>query len=482
MESFIRKLTTKNIKWIILDSIIIVLSLFQTTLLIINACGDVVNLGNIIFYINYILIACVIASLVIRGRTEHFLAIIFFLCFFIFLMGQKLFMAEKNVFLTFARTELNHAEYNVFLSIIFIGIVVTYFAYLFACGNNSKRNNIVNIKDYSSYYPIIRLFYLITLPCAVYMQLKIVIVRSALSYTDSYLTNVDVPAIIKIGYYLFSSISLLYLALKPPKKDVYFIIAVLLLIEGGVQLLQGRRALFATTLLFIVWYLLKYYKVEKINLKIVLGVILGGVLLVVLFYFVEMQRSNVETSTTQITDIIQNFMISTGGSDSVIGNTIAHSKLFPKAGFWYLVDPIVNNPVFNIISGKGGISQGNEYLESFNSFSHWISYLTESSLYYSGHGMGSCYLAEVYLAFKLPGVFVISIVIGIVIHIISKNDFENYIFLTTIEFVLVKNLFTLPRSGLFGWFGDFTYLVVTFCIVYLFHKIYSAKDGLRRKR
>ncbi len=456
------------------DILIIILSVFQIFLLMLNNFTDT---GDFLFCTNYIILALIAVSLMIRGVVQHFLALMFFLCFFLFLMGQKIFMEEKNVFRTFVRTELTHEQYSVFLTIIFFGIVVTYLSYLFAYNNSEKKRLRKSscIEDNRSFYPIIRIFYCLTLPCAVYMQLKIVMERSVLSYTEGYLTNVYIPDLIKIGYYLFSCVSMIYLAMRPPKREVYFVIVVLLFVEGGVQLLQGRRAFFATTLLFVVWYLFKYYKIEKIHLRSILVIIFAGLLLVVLFYFVEMQRSGKSANETTLADIIRNFMISTGGSDSVIGNTIAHADLFPKSGIVYLIDPILNNPVSTIIFGKGGISQGNEYLKNFDNFAHWISFLTNSSLYYSGHGMGSSYLAEVYLAFNLPGVFVVSVLIGKAIQIMSKIRLGDNIFKTTVTFVLVRNLFTLPRSGLLSWFGDFTYVMVAFCLIYPFYKFYCKK-------
>ena len=169
--------------------------------------------------------------------------------------------------------------------------------------------------------------------------------------------------------------------MKPKKKETYFVLGMMLFIEGGMQLIQGRRALFATTLFFVVWYLLKFYKVKKINLKYIVGFAVGGVALVVLFFIVEMNRSGLSASGAKIGYIIKNFMTSTGGSDSVIANTIVNVNEFPKAGFVYLLDPIINNPIVVLLTGKGGINQGPAHLQAFNSFSHWISYLTHAQLY-----------------------------------------------------------------------------------------------------
>ena len=89
--------------------------------------------------------------------------------------------------------------------------------------------------------------------------------------------------------------------------------------------------------------------------------------------------------------------------------------------------------------------------------------------------MGSCYLAEAYLAFGCIGVFMVSILLGRLLVFISRVNLEESVFKSAIVFVLVRNLFTLPRSGLFDWFGSFTYLLVTLGILYPVYKKYCIR-------
>lgn len=458
----------------LVDTILLLQILVQFMMIFAGTFATYDSLNLAIFYNNYAIIALIVISLIRKGGANHFLALMFFICFFIFLMGQKIFKEEKNVFLTFARTTLDTQQFFTFTVIMALGIIVTYYSYILFFYNNKDTNSNVQVKvrNPRPILPLIRLVYFITLPAAIYMQMKIVLVRSAISYTSGYLMNVNVPTIIKVGYYIFASFTLIYLATRPSKKEVYFIISVFLIIEGGVQLVQGRRALFATTLFFVIWYLIKFYGIKKVNMKYFLYFTLGGIALVVLFFYVEMQRSGINIGKVNLLYIVERFMSSTGGSDSVIANTIDKANLFPKSGIVYLIDPIINNPIAVILTGKGGINQGIDHLNSFNSFSNWISYLTQSSLYMSGHGMGSCYLAELYLAFGCMGVFVGSIVVGFFLNYMTQINLNGSIFKTSIVFLLVKSLFTLPRSGFFSWFGDFTYLFVAFCIIYPFYNIY----------
>lgn len=467
---------------ILSDVILCILTIIQGILLIVGKIEHSWTISSIVHFNLYMIIGLEIVTLILKDAIRNFLAMLFFICFFIFLMGQKLFMPEKNVFLTFVRTELNIDQYYVFLSIMTIGLIVTYYSYLFFASKMKVNNGYITHNENTAkpILPLIRLLFWLTLPFALYMQIKIVLVRSSLSYVSGYLINVDISFIVKIIYYLFSNFTLIYLAAKPSKIETKIIIIVLLITEGGMQLLQGRRALFATTLFFLIWYLIKYNRIAHVNYKYIFGAMGGGLLLIILFFAVEMRRSNIEVKNYNILSIVEKFMISTGGSDSVIANTIVRVGDFPKPKVWYLIDPLINNPIFVILFRKNGISQGKVYLEKFNTFSHWISYLTEASLYESGHGMGSCYLAEVYAAFGIAGVIGLSVIIGYVINGLSKIHLDGSIFKNSMIFVMVKNLFTLPRSGLFDFVSDLSYLLVALVIIYPIYYKYCGRKLTER--
>ena len=454
-----------------IDIILFFFSLLQLIFLLINTISITKSLNYIIHTNIYIIIFGIIASLAIKGIIKHYLAFCFFSCFILFLMGQKLFVDEWNVFLTFSRTELNEEEYSTFLSIMSLTEIFTYYSYCFFYFKTKVSNTPNNRKNNRNILLIVRMIFWITLPFAAYMQLQIVIEKSSMLYTDGYLVTVSVPVIVRIAYYIFTSNAIVYLAACPSRYEIFIILFTLLIFEGSIQLIQGRRALLAVTLLFIIWYLIKYNNITIMRLRYFLLGVVGILALIILFYAVELYRSAKTFHSLSIFAIVENFMISTGGSDSVLANTIQQADLFPKSRILYLCDSIINNPFTNILTGKMGIQQGYDYLESFNSFSHWISYLTEPSLYLSGHGMGSCYLAEVFLAFGSIGILIIAVILGKIISLLENISLTDHIFKNAIYFILLKALFTLPRDGLFSWFSDFIYLLFVFCIIFPFYNL-----------
>ena len=442
----------------------------QLACILINIVSTLDSVNYFLFVNNYIICGLIIVALVVKGACNNFLAISFFGCYLLFLMGQKPFQEYYDVFLTFSRVKLDTKQYLVFSTILFIGLSITYFSYIFFYLNYSKS---IETEDYrivqnNKIKKICMFLFCITLPFALYMQLKIVVVKSSVSYTTGYLINVYIPSFIKIAYYIFYSLTLFLLALKPTKKQLFFIISAYIIIEGGVQLFQGRRALFASTILFTAWYLIKYFKIENMKLKYIIPISIVFTGMIILFYIVEQLR---DTNSTKLSfDSFRRFFVSTGGSDSVIANTIYRKYDFQKPGILYLLDPLVNNSFFNIILKKNSYAQGIELLQSSNSFSHWISFMTNSYLYLSGHGMGSCYLAEVYLAFGLFGILIISVLLGFLLYKLNQINFNNNILKTAIMFFVVRYLFTLPRSGLLSWIGNIVYVFFTYFILLPFYK------------
>ena len=244
-----------------LSGLFLLLAVLLQSILILFNLAETTDSVNYIMYINnYIIGFLIILTLVLKGGSKHFLAIAFFACYLVFLMGQKPFEPEYDVYLTFVRLKLDTNQYFVFSCILFLGLAVTYYSYSLSSqrrsGNEQETLADKGINN-QAIKPLLTVMLAVTLPCALYMQAKIVIVRSSMAYTSGYLINVDVPAVIKVGYYIYSTVVLLYLALKPTKRQLLFVLGTYILIEGGFQLFQGRRALFASTVLFCIWYLFK---------------------------------------------------------------------------------------------------------------------------------------------------------------------------------------------------------------------------------
>ncbi len=442
------------------------------------------TVNEILFFNSYVLLIGIIFYFLSVGFNKHFLIFAYVLCFALFLMGQKVFKYAQNggydEFLTFVFLKLNTAQYFLFTRIMFFSLFTLFAGYRLGIEIVWEKRRVVSLDEKTeqnnkscllSYRTILTICLFICFACSVYMQLKIVRGKSSVSYTDSYLMNVDVNPIIKIGNYLFTGMVFLYLSTKPTKRQVLILLTMFLIVEGGLQLLVGRRALLAKALLFIVWYFICYYKYDrkKMPYKYFIFLAFFAVLIIILFWLVERSRSSSD-SEFKFINAISSFFTSTGGSDSVIANTIDKVDDFPKDGIVYFFNPIKEalfdnvliRKILSIISGTASESlvQGIDYVNAHDSFSHWISYLVNSELYCNGYGMGSSYIAELYLAFGFLGVCIGGLLLGIAIAKLASVDLSSYsVFGKAIKLFFIYNLFTLPRSGTFETATSFLYFI-----------------------
>ena len=494
----------KQNKRVNMPDVLIFMSLcLEVILCIIQSFSLSTTVNEILFFNSYVLLVGIIIYFLSVGFNKHFLIFAYILCFALFLMGQKLFKYAQNggydEFLTFVFLKLSPAQYFLFSRIMYFSLFMLFAGYRFGIELVWSRRKTTSFTEKTvknnqsclvSYKTILTILLFICFVCSVYMQFKIVREKSSVSYTDSYLINVDVNPIIKIGNYLFTGMVFLYLGTRPTKKQVLILLTMFLIVEGGLQLLVGRRALLAKALLFIIWYFICYYKFDRKKLpnKYFIFLVIFAVLIIILFWLVERSRSSSD-SQFKFLDALSSFFTSTGGSDSVIANTIDKAEDFPKDGIVYLLNPIKDALLDNVLVRKiiefatGASSesfvQGVDYVNAHDSFSHWISYLVNSELYCNGYGMGSSYIAELYLAFGFIGVCIGGLSLGIVIAILSGIDLSSYsVTGKAIKLFLIYNLFTLPRSGLFETATNFLYFI---CAVLIF-KCITFVLGLKLRR
>ena len=460
------------------------------------------------FFNSYVLILLIALYFLFAGINLHYLCFVFFACFFIFLMGQKMFVYFEtggyDEYLTFQFLKLDPDEYFVFAQLMYGTILFVFLGYqfgrkffkkeasplreddAFAAAAAERRQNAL----FRGYRRILWVLFAVCFLCSFYMQLKIVIEKADVSYTDGYLINVDVNPVIKAGNYLFPGFAFLLLASRPKKWEMLVVLVLFAVVEGGIQLLIGRRAVLASVALFVVWYLVYYfgYQKKKMPSRYLFILVILAVVGMLLFWFVERVRSDSDEAFGFF-GAIRDFMVSTGGSDSVIANTIHRAHDFPKCGIVYLLNPIKEALFNNVLVRKfieiftgyaaPSLAQGEEYVQAHDSFAHWISYLVNSELYCNGYGMGTSFVAELYLAFGRIGVLFGSAGIGLLIFKLSKTNIRSLsVGSTALKMQLIYYLFTLPRSGVFDCATNLLYLL---CAVLIFRLLCFA-FGLRARK
>ena len=447
---------------------------------------------KLLFFNLYIVWILLIGYTVAHNFYRDFLLFTFYVCFFVFLMGQKVFsFIENGIFYetyTFVLMKMTPSQYVLFNNLIYIALTGSFMGYV-CCFDSPKERVIVpptpkqKVNDKNEIF-ILRLLVYVTFAMAVLMNLIIIKAKNDEGYMEGYLINVDVPTILKIGNYLFLGFALLFLAKKTSKLDMWIVLAMFMIIQGGMNLLVGRRIMFVQSLLFFIWYAIMYkkYYLKQFKLRYLVLLIVFGMVMMLFLYYIEAIREN-KDNAGGIFDMLKNFMTSTGGSDSVIANTIDKKDQFSKSPIVYFFAPLVETITANPVIRKIGElflglppyqshPQGLEYLAQSNSFSHWISYIVSPDLYLKGHGMGTSYIAELWFAFGVGGVLIGSLALGMIVKRISKFDKQDNIYVNALKMFFAYQLLSLPRGGVFGWANSLLYVFVSFvifkCLSWLF--------------
>ncbi len=115
--------------------------------------------------------------------------------------------------------------------------------------------------------------------------------------------------------------------------------------------------------------------------------------------------------------------------------------------FGTLIEKLKYNPLSSLIFGIESL-RGNSVERAVlgNSFAHAISYIVLPFGYLHGRGLGTCYIAEAYHDFGYIGIFIFSLVYGIILKKCSNFNSKNFIKRVMIMVVL-GSLLMIPRAN-----------------------------------
>lgn len=474
--------------------------IFEIVLDLIQVFTNSYTMNFYLFINEYVLLFLVIFCLCLKGLTKNYLAVMFMACFFLFLMGQKLVKVseggEYDAFLTFAYLKLSADKYFVFTNCMYFSILTFFSTYVLFSNTVDVRLKAERQKEETKQnvrrkvnVPRLRaaaeILMWICFIGAFVTQFMIFRAKSDMSYTEGYLINIDVPTVFKMANSLYPCFFFIFMATRPTKMKFFLSALCYILVEGVLQLFIGRRALIAGSVLLILWLFIYYYGYDRKKMRLSYYVFFGilGAAMLGLFILVEKLRTANSSYGADLFSDLLKFFSSTGGSDSVIANTINIGE-FPKNGFAYLFEPITGalteNALVKAIIGfftgttVASPAQGPEYLAAYDSFSHWLSYLVNSDLYNRGYGMGSSYIAEAWLAMGFAGVCLAGIGIGWFIARTRRIKLgSDKVYINGFLIMLIGYVFTLPRSGMFAFGTDALYYLAAVIICFVIYKIFD---------
>ncbi|MFA2841480.1 O-antigen polysaccharide polymerase Wzy [Bacillus paranthracis] len=454
---------------------------------------------NVLYWLLYATYFNIILYLIIKGVKDNISFFLFAVAFFTFLMGSKLFffinINEKNIFTLFIKTELNSKDYILFVSLLFFSLTSSYIAYRmakFLQGKKKIENKSVDFSKYAKMKGIIKfLFPIFLMACLIeaYMSWRYI---GNVGYVDSYVQNIKIPIFISKPAALFPALILIFCALEPKRDEIklatkYYFISLICTV------FTGRRTDLVIGILFIVWYLCVVDNRQIFNKKFLTNrrmVLLGsGTLLFISFLGAfSFIRAEVQANSLSIMDYINFFFTSLGRSDSVVADTIIYQDVFPKNGINYLFYPIKDflssniftRGIYELLTGLQNytsVGQGLSKLSLTDSFSHWLTYIVAPSLYIKGHGLGSSFISETFIAFGLTGVIVYSAILGILLSSLLGSSVQS-LRRKILLMVIFKSILFAPRGPALGFIDNLYEIVLTYILLYFVSLIFTKAKGV----
>lgn len=244
----------------------------------------------------------------------------------------------------------------------------------------------------------------------------------------------------------------LYLSTFPDKKQVisvtiaYICYLILTIFTGG----RGEFVL-GVILIFIYFIYRQYTFDEKyINMKRAMILIIITIIMITFLgaYNVLRNRKTIE-NFNPIKQFIQ-FFIDQSNSVDIISYAQKYEEMLPSDN---------NNYTFGIIINK--LLNRDEYILETNTektalygnnLGATLSYLTMKNSFLKGHGLGTQYIAELYIDFSYVGVIMYNVILGYVLIGLINIKRENYI-MFSLGLAIIYNLIYLPRQFAMTWLG-----------------------------
>ena len=411
---------------------------------------------------------------------RRLLFMLFLVSFFVFLLGghfcYEYFDLKLNYY--FGDSYYFHSNLCLFLSLIslFISYLISEYV-LMPHQPDLKPNALTDLyrvvseetKTKQIRKISVTLFY-VTFPFWIYTIADKALFVVNNSYYESYTEyESSAPFAVKAIAAMTPYFMYLFLATMPKKKECIFPLCTYAL-YGVVSLLTGRRNVFITMFMFIVLYVImrSFYSKNEVWIQkkyIVAAAVLAPVLLIFLYSF-GYSRLARSAKVVSNAEMFLGFFQQQGFSSSVLRLELFYeSKLRDDAfySFYGIVKNFRTNSIIRLLFHPEygfSYSYNNAALAlKGNSLAHALSYYKLSD-YTSGHGIGTCYIAELYHDFGYIGIIVGSSIYSFVMTLVnhSWNSYKvKNVWLIAIGFSLVESFIKSPRWNfdiIFSYFLD----------------------------
>lgn len=426
----------------------------------------------------------------LNRAKENAYMIIFMIAFFVFLLGQPFALEYLDITegYGYGKRLTDDAENTMYISLS-LSLLSLYIGYCYFSKIKIRKNSnrmkpplSDNLRVYSvqriTRYSTIFLYIIVLI-----VNLEMAAYVAVVGYLASYVGRVSMLPSFFSTLADIAPVSLaLYLATLPRKDDARPVL-ILYGISEGISLLTGRRYEAVAACLFLVLYCILRSRIDEkawITKRHICLMVATVPFVMLLLISIESWRVGGGVSENW-QELLGKFFTSIGGSSNLIGYVDMYSSqlkerevFFSFGNIWRSLNGnaiaqfLFDTPVYT-----GHTVEAAMYGRSLGSA---LMYYINPTRFLSGGGLGSCFIAELYIDFSYLGVAIGSMVLGMFIAKLKDLHKESVLQNFVCVFAVVS-LIRMPRDSFDYCLNQFIALknVLFYCVVYLLSDVLMKK-------
>ena len=389
--------------------------------------------------------------------------------YFLFLLS-RIFLDIINIYDFSITTGFSNYSYDLYtqkkiLMNVFLSLWSIHLGYLIK-NRKTKSFKVVGIKN-NNLIKIGLIIFIMTLPLFYYdiiQNLQLVLSSGYLALFQDYGNQQSIIIILakplnQIGLYLF----ILGNPSKPKLKGILFLYLTVLF----TQIIIGQRGEVLSQILMLIYIISLLYDIKIRLFKIILFMFL----LISLAIFIDGLRTYRGVGIDK--EIFKYFLIGQGVSIQVLGYSIENEQLlndYKIINLFAELRSLLTSVIHRLIGTKSEITR-NAY-NSMVEFGHLglkISYLINSTKFFNGQGLGTSFIAEIYLIAREYGQVIIGLILGYMIKTLENMTYSSKRGIL-IYMVFAPSLYFLCRDSLLAFLSNGLIAIFIILILYLFNK------------
>jgi oligosaccharide repeat unit polymerase len=401
---------------------------------------------------------------------------------FLFLLGRIFItLLSSEEYLPFSDETATHLIFSIFLSI------VSMIAVYLLCQRESllfERRQLLVCKSLEEWNKTsadlkkwLGLLFLATYPINIIIIIEKALFVRKFGYVALYANFVSTMPLIMVKIAdLNIFIIAFYLSTFPTRKECRFII-ILFILESILTLTTGvRNEFLLNMILLIVYFHLRNHINHIINQhetwikrRFYAYLLLLTVLCIPFFVSIESIRSKDHSDMKGRTESYKSFLLEQGRTGYLIGYAKDLQNRIPNTNYslnafikWYNQSYIAN------LFGRRTVETREVFsLEETRNFNWVMAYFSIGKKFFSGAGVGSNYIAEIYHDFGYAGIIILSCLYGLILGSFGKM-MTRYPKYGAFFLLLIRNIIFVPRSASFEFLTNAFSIsnIITYLVLY----------------